>query len=169
MREVTPETAADYLCETGRVPRGRAVAIRALGRLERRDAGRCRGGTAVRAQAGVREAAGEGAMHAETRAYPALETGRWPTSPSSTSSGLIFITGRSRVHPAIAPRIESLIESLAHPPWRGFVHADFSPKHSVLGGLQRANQSAGRQLLRPPRRRPRGGLRTGPARRQEPN
>jgi hypothetical protein len=44
MREVIPETAADYLCETGRVPRGRAVAIRALGRLEHRDAGRCRGG-----------------------------------------------------------------------------------------------------------------------------
>src|SRR5689334_18673520 len=31
MREVTPETAADYLRETGRVPEGRAVAVRALG------------------------------------------------------------------------------------------------------------------------------------------
>ena len=31
MREVTPETAADYLRETGRVPPGRAVAARALG------------------------------------------------------------------------------------------------------------------------------------------
>lgn len=30
MRDVTSETAADYLCETGRVPRGRAVAVRAL-------------------------------------------------------------------------------------------------------------------------------------------
>jgi 5-methylthioribose kinase len=31
MREVTPETAADYLRETGRVPPGRPVAVRALG------------------------------------------------------------------------------------------------------------------------------------------
>src|ERR1700722_8077204 len=28
MREVTPETAADYLRETGRVPRGAVVAVR---------------------------------------------------------------------------------------------------------------------------------------------
>src|SRR4051794_39973617 len=31
MREVTPETAADYLRDTGRVPAGRAVAVRGLG------------------------------------------------------------------------------------------------------------------------------------------
>src|SRR4051812_46560008 len=31
MREVTPQTAADYLRETGRVPGGKAVAVRALG------------------------------------------------------------------------------------------------------------------------------------------
>jgi 5-methylthioribose kinase len=31
MREITPENAADYLCETGRVPEGRPVAVRALG------------------------------------------------------------------------------------------------------------------------------------------
>src|SRR5579883_2455553 len=31
MREVTPETAAEYLRETGRVPRARAVTVRALG------------------------------------------------------------------------------------------------------------------------------------------
>ena len=31
MREVTPETAADYLRETGRVPAGAAVEVRALG------------------------------------------------------------------------------------------------------------------------------------------
>ncbi len=31
MREITPESAADYLRETGRVPEGREVAVRALG------------------------------------------------------------------------------------------------------------------------------------------
>ena len=31
MREITPETAADYLRETGRVAEGREVTVRALG------------------------------------------------------------------------------------------------------------------------------------------
>jgi 5-methylthioribose kinase len=38
----------------------------------------------------------------------------------------------ARVHPAIGPRTDSLIESLIHPPSHGFVHANFSPKNILV-------------------------------------
>src|SRR4051812_12253860 len=215
MREVTPETAADYLREAGRVPSGRAVAVQALGwgvsnvvmrvdvegeapvvlkqargrlrtrahwvsRLERiwtetaaleRLAGGLADGTVPRvvftepddflfamtcapddsvvwkerllageADPEVARAAGSilGRMHAGTVGDPALVAG--PLADLGVFDELRiepFYRTIARVHADLAPRLEALIASLADPPTRTFVHADFSPKNLLVhaGGL----------------------------------
>ena len=74
-----------------------------------------------------------GALHAETRGQPALESG--PLADGTVFDQLRidpFYRTIARAHPEAAPRIDSLIHSLLHPPRRGFVHGDFSPKNLLV-------------------------------------
>ncbi|WP_406698812.1 phosphotransferase [Singulisphaera sp. Ch08] len=210
MREVTPETAAEYLRERGRVPDGRDVRVQALGwgvsnvvmrvdvageppfvlkqarerlrtkalwisRLERIWTERaaldllglvlpdgvtprvlfaepddflfamtCAPDDSVvwkerllagEADVAVARAAASilGSIHVETLGHPALQDG-------SLAETVVFEQLRVdpfyrtivRAHPDLAPEIHSLIESLAMPVVRTFVHADFSPKNILV-------------------------------------
>jgi 5-methylthioribose kinase len=209
MREVTPESAVEYLRDTGRVPEGRKVSVRALGwgvsnivmrvdiegdssfvlkqarerlrtkalwvsRLERiwieRAALELLAGVlpegvvprvlfadtenylfamtcapddsvvwkerllAGEAREDITRAAGTvlGAIHAETVDHPALVG---PLAEMVVFDELRidpFYRAIARVHPDLAPAIDALVASLAHPPRRCFVHADFSPKNILV-------------------------------------
>jgi 5-methylthioribose kinase len=210
MREVTPETAVDYLRATGRVSRDRAVSVQALGwgvsnvvmRVEvegepsfvlkqAREQLRTKAlwvsrldriwneraamellaphlpeGTIPRvlfadpenylfamtcapddsvvwkerllsgdADPEVARRAGRllGTMHAATRDHPALKSGRLTDLTVFDQLRIDpFYRTIAGVYPEIAPRIRALIDSLANPPRRWFVHADFSPKNILV-------------------------------------
>ncbi|SIO29180.1 Phosphotransferase enzyme family protein [Singulisphaera sp. GP187] len=212
MLEVTPETAADYLRERGRVPASRDVRVQALGwgvsnvvmrvdvegepafvlkqarerlrtkalwisRLDRIWTERaaldllgqvlpdadgviprvlfaepddylfamtCAPDDSVvwkerllagEADVAVTRAAGSilGSIHRETSGHPALQQA--PLAETVVFGQLRidpFYRTIARVHPDLAPEIHALIESLADPVTRTFVHADFSPKNILV-------------------------------------
>lgn len=209
MREVTPETAVEYLREAGRLPSGRAAVAKALGwgvsnvvirvdvegeasivlkqarerlrtkahwvsRLERiwteREAlGLLVGLLPEGAVPGVlfedrenylfamscapddsvvwkeRLLAGEadeavarqagtilGAIHAETVGHPGLGGTLADTTVFDELRVEPFYRTIARVHPDLAPRVDELMATLARPPRRCFVHADFSPKNILV-------------------------------------
>jgi 5-methylthioribose kinase len=214
MREVTPETAVEYLRETGRVPPRRAVDVRALGwgvsnivmrvdvegeppfvikqarerlrtkrlwisRLERiwtekaalellfelvpdgvvpkvlfadtdnyLFAMTCAPDDSVvwkeRLLAGeadpeIARKAGEvlGTIHRETCGHPALTGNLADLAVFDELRIEPFYRSIARAHPDLAPCVDDLIDSVMHPGYRCFVHADFSPKNILVhtGGL----------------------------------
>jgi 5-methylthioribose kinase len=75
-----------------------------------------------------------GTMHAATRNHPDLQTGRLTDLTVFDQLRIDpFYRTIAAVHPEIAPRIESLIDSsMTNPPRGWFVHADFSPKNILV-------------------------------------
>ncbi|MHC5543585.1 phosphotransferase family protein, partial [Singulisphaera rosea] len=212
MREVTPETAVEYLRDAGRLPLGRAAEAQALGwgvsnvvirvdvegeapivlkqarerlrtkahwvsRLERIWTERealglladllpvgavprvlfedrenylfamsCAPDDSVvwkerllagEADEAVARQAGTilGAIHAETVGHPGLEGMLADTTVFDELRLEPFYRTIARVHPDLAPRIDELLATLARPPRRCFVHADFSPKNILVHSL----------------------------------